>query len=139
MSLDQGASMFKRKRASVATDDEVKQHVVKTKKHASSSSGLKHLNRQLEKMDQIPHTGSKAVIKNNQVCGNIRMRWRRYVVFIPLECENNQERGRDPEQCSALQRGVGGEGGGGDVKPMLGLIISLGINKKVLATHLLVS
>ena len=75
--------------------------------------------------------------RDGQLCSHSRMCWRQCVVFIPLECEKNRERGRDPEQCYALQRGVGG--GGGDVKPMLGLIISLGINKKVLATHLLVS
>ena len=75
--------------------------------------------------------------RDGQLCGHSRMHWRQCVVFIPLECEKNRERGRDPEQCYALQRGVGG--GGGDVKPMLGLIISLGINNKVLVTHLVVS
>jgi len=79
MSLDQAASKFKRKRASVATDDDVKPRVVKTKKHASSSSGLKHQNRQLEKMDEIPHTGNKNVIKKNQV------KFARKFIFIATE------------------------------------------------------
>jgi hypothetical protein len=50
--------------------------------------------------------------RDGQLCGHSRMRWRQCVVFIPLEREKNSERGRDPEQCSALQRGVGGGGVG---------------------------